>query len=81
MSVIDPTFDESGFDTWVAERPPIIRTMASAARYNRWYRLRTTGQFVSLYSYNENGTVTITVAACIENIVAVSLQRLRRRSG
>ena len=70
MSVIDSTFDESGFSAWLAERPPVIQEMARLAQYNRWYRLKTTGQIVSLYSYNEDGTVTITVAACIENLSA-----------
>jgi hypothetical protein len=48
---------------WVAARPASIQEMV--AKYNlrmdRLYRLKTTGQRVTLYSLSEEGTVTVNV--------------------
>jgi hypothetical protein len=45
--------EQAEWDEWLAERPPEIRAVAE--RLNPWtlYRLKTTGQFVTVLSYQE----------------------------
>lgn len=62
MAVVDPSFDESGFDAWVETRPASVQEMARRVRYNRWYLMKQTNQRCYLYSYSEDGTVTVDVA-------------------
>ena len=47
------------FDIWLQDRPEVIQTMAR--KYPPWfhYRLKPTGQHCELYSYSEDGTVTV----------------------
>ena len=54
---------EKSYADWVAERPPVVRAVAE--RFKPWelYRLKTTGQRVTLVSYFENGTVRVNVPA------------------
>lgn len=60
MAVIDPEFDESGFDAWLATAPPVIQESARKVRPNRLYRLAS-GHRAYVYSWNEDGTVTMIV--------------------
>ena len=50
---------EKEWDAWVAARPDCVRVVAE--RFKPWltYRLKTTGQLCGIYSFNENGTITI----------------------
>jgi hypothetical protein len=60
--VTEPTADqEAGWKAWVAERPPEIRAVAE--RFDPWslYRLKSTGQRCTLYSFSEGQPVTMTV--------------------
>jgi len=52
---------EIEFEEWLKDRPEIIKTMAGKLKPWFRYRLKTTGQHCNLYSYSENGTVTIEV--------------------
>jgi hypothetical protein len=52
---------EIEFEEWLKDRPEIIKTMASKLKPWFRYRLKATGQHCTLYSYSENGTVTIEV--------------------
>ena len=52
---------EAGWKEWVAERPPVVRAVAE--RFEPWslYRLKTTGQRVTIHSFSEDGTMTVLV--------------------
>jgi hypothetical protein len=60
MAVIDPGFDESGFEAWLQTRPAVIQEMARTVRPNRLYRIES-GHRAYVYSYCENGTLTMVV--------------------
>ncbi len=51
------------WDDWVASRPQVIQDLVAKhnLRLDRLYRLKTTGQRVTLYSLSEDGTVTVNV--------------------
>jgi hypothetical protein len=46
---------------WLDSRPPVIKAMTDRWPPNLLYRLKTTDQRVTLYSYSEGGTVTVDV--------------------
>ena len=52
---------EKQWRKWVEERPEPVRTMARNYPPNRLYRMKSTGQRVILFSYSEDGTVTVDV--------------------
>jgi hypothetical protein len=52
---------EIEFNEWLKDRPEIIKLMAEKLKPWLRYRLKTTGQHCNLYSYSEDGTVTVTV--------------------
>ena len=54
---------------WMKERPEVIREMAERLPPNLLYRLKSSGQRVTLYSYCENGTVTVLVSGQYNVIV------------
>jgi hypothetical protein len=47
--------------TWIAARPPAIREMIRRWPPNLLYRLESTGHRVTIHSYFEGGTVTVSV--------------------
>ena len=49
------------FDEWLRDRPAVIKELAEKLPPWNRYQLKTTGQHCHLYSYSEDGTVTITV--------------------
>lgn len=49
----------SSFDEWLASRPQVIQDLAREYPPDQKYRLISTGQIGYLYSYDENGTMTI----------------------
>ena len=51
------------WDTWVASRPEAVRSTCKRFPPDRLYRLRTTGQRVTILSYSEDGTVTVSLSA------------------
>jgi len=60
----NPTTDEEhAWREWVADLPVDVRVIAE--RFDPWtlYQLKTTGQRVVLYSFSEDGTVTVNVLA------------------
>lgn len=61
MAVIYPDFDESGFESWLATRPPLIQELGRKIRPNRLYRFKDSGQRCYVYSWSEDGTVTVVV--------------------
>ena len=53
--------DEQEWRRWVDSRPLAVRAIAERLRPNRLYRMKNTGQRVTMYSISENGTVTVDV--------------------
>lgn len=53
--------DLAAFDAWVATRPPVIQELCKRLPPDRLYRLKSSNHRVTLYSYSENGTVTVNV--------------------
>lgn len=53
--------DHAEFERWLAGRPAVIREMAAKRPPGVLYRMKSTGQRVTIYSYNENGTMTVEV--------------------
>lgn len=49
------------WDNWVASRPADVQAMCASHPANRIYKLKTTGQIVTLMSYFEDGTVSVYV--------------------
>ena len=46
---------------WRATRPTVIQEMMDRFPYDELYRLKSSGHRVTLYSYSENGTLTVNV--------------------
>ena len=46
---------------WLKTRPRVIRDLAKRLPPNLLYRLKGTGQRATIYSYNENGTLTVSI--------------------
>lgn len=53
--------EEPDYSAWVNSRPAIIKEIAQRLPVNKLYRLKTTGQRVTMYSISEDGTVTVDV--------------------
>lgn len=49
------------WDEWVGTRPEIIQDLCRRFPLYNLYRLKSTGQKVTLYSYSEDGTITVNV--------------------
>jgi hypothetical protein len=47
------------WDAWIQSRPPIIQEMVTKTPPGRLYRYRSTGQRGMIYSYTEDGCVTV----------------------
>jgi hypothetical protein len=57
-------FDDEGlarWNAWVASRPPVIQEMCRRLPPNLLYRLKSSDHRVTLLSYSEDGTVTVSV--------------------
>jgi hypothetical protein len=53
--------DQVAFDAWVATRPPVIQRLCKRLPPDRLYLIKSTGQRVTVYSWSENGTVTVDI--------------------
>jgi hypothetical protein len=54
---------------WINSRPDCVREMCRICPPNKLYRMKSTGQIVTLCSYNENGTVTVTVGGAFNAVI------------
>jgi hypothetical protein len=61
MAKIAGILDLDSYEGWVASRPPIVQEVIKKYPPNLLYRLTTTDQIVTIYSYSEDGTVTVDV--------------------
>lgn len=53
--------DEVAWQAWVKTRPEVIQAMCAKLPPDRLYRIKSTGQRVTLHSYSEDGTVTVDI--------------------
>lgn len=54
---------------WVATRPEIVQDMCKKFPPNRLYRLSPNGNRVTIYSYSEDGTMTVSVTGEFNRVV------------
>lgn len=57
------------WDEWVAARPDSVRLLCERLPPNRLYRIKSTNQRVTIYSYAEDNTVTVNVSGQYNVIV------------
>ncbi len=50
---------------WLKDRPKIIQEMALKIKPWKAYRIKATGQECSIYSFSENGTITVNTHNCL----------------
>lgn len=60
---------KKAWDEWVATRPSVIQEMCKRFPPDRLYRLKTSNNRVTLYSYSESGTLTVNVTGEYNAIV------------
>lgn len=60
------------YEGWLAGRPKRVREMVEAHPPDRLYRLKTTGQYVTIEAYAEDGTVRVVVWAVLNPSYPVS---------
>ena len=53
---------QAEWDAWVAGRPPVVQERCRAFPPNRLYLLKSSNHRVTIYSYSEDGTMTVTVS-------------------
>ena len=53
--------DQEAWSEWIDSRPKIIQDICKKLPPNRLYRMKSTGQRVYIYSYSEDGTVTVDI--------------------
>lgn len=53
--------DETAWNEWVETRPPVVQDLCRRFPPDRLYRLKDSGHRVTLYSYSEDGTMTVNV--------------------
>ena len=53
--------DETMLEEWLQDRPPIIRELCNKLPPNLLYRMKSSGHRCTIFSYSEDGTVTVAV--------------------
>lgn len=61
MAKIRDDLDQAAWDAWVATRPACVQALCKRLPPDRLYLLKSSGHRVFMYSYSENGTVTVCV--------------------
>ena len=49
------------WNEWVATRPPVVQELCTRFFPDRLYRLKSSGHRVTLYSFSEDGTITVNI--------------------
>lgn len=62
MTKILEIADQAGYEAWIAARPQMIQDMIRRWPPTELYRLKTTGQRVTVSSYGEDGTICVAVS-------------------
>ncbi len=61
--------DKKAWNRWVKSRPVVVREICRRLPPDRLYRMKSTGQRVTLYSYSEEGSVTVNITGEYNAIV------------
>jgi hypothetical protein len=54
--------DNEAWDEWVASRPQVVQELCKRLPPDRLYRMEPSGNRVTIYSYSEDGTVTVVIS-------------------
>ena len=54
--------DQDLWNKWVEGRPPEVKALCKRRSPDRLYRMKSSGRRVTIYSYSEDGTVTVNVS-------------------
>lgn len=68
MAVVRPISNREGFDAWVAGRPRAVQEMVRLKPPDRLYKMQS-GHRCTIYSYAEDGTVTVAVTGEFNRVV------------
>jgi hypothetical protein len=61
MAKIANVVNQKGWEEWVSGRPPVVQDLCRKLPPDLLYRMKSTGHRVTVYSYGEDGTVTVLV--------------------
>lgn len=61
--------DEKMFAEWVATRPDCIKELIAKLPPDRLYLLKSSNHRVTIYSYNEDGTVSVSVSGDYNRVI------------
>lgn len=64
-------------DEWLKGRPKIIKDLANKLNPFLRYRIKSTGQHCDIYSYSEDGTVTVAVNGYDKEILNIMNQSIQ----
>lgn len=64
-----PGFDLASFNEWVLTRPLKIQKLCKRIPADRLYFMENSGHRVTIYSYNEDGTLTVEVLGKYNHVV------------
>jgi hypothetical protein len=53
--------DQVAWQEWVDSRPPVVKAMCERLPPDRLYRMKSTGQRVTMIGYSENRTVRVSI--------------------
>ncbi len=56
-------------DEWLKSRPPVIQELYAKCPADRLYLLKTSGHRVTIFSYSEGGTLTVTVSGDFNQVM------------
>ena len=59
----------SEWEEWVNTRPAVVKDLCLRYPPNKLYRIKTTGQRVTIHSYAEDGTVTVDVTGEFNRVI------------
>lgn len=62
MAIVQPIVDQAGWEQWLSTRPDVIKQLVARLPPDRLYLLKTSNHRVTIYSYNEDGTVSVVVS-------------------
>jgi hypothetical protein len=69
MAIWTTDFDWPGFNAWLADRPQSIQDLAARFPPDRLFRIATTGKRGYVYSYSEDGTMTLAVTGQFNRVL------------
>ena len=68
MAVVS-AINQAAWNEWVATRPQVVQELCHRLPPDRLYRMKSSGHRVTLYSYREDGTVTVVVSGKFNLVV------------